>query len=77
MESIVNVEEMANFIKESRKSYTEATGQLAEDKEVSHYAMAYQLAVLNENLEVLMEVVDPEIIEKLAKSTENVVQEEK
>lgn len=49
-------EDFIQFIKEQREAYVSATGQLPNDESVSRYSLAYQLALLNVNIE---EVVAP------------------
>lgn len=49
-------EDFIQFIREQREAYVKATGQLPNDESVSRYALAYQLALLNVNIE---EVVAP------------------
>lgn len=54
-------EDLIQFIKEQRNAYLSATGQMPNDETVSRYALAYQLAVLNANLEeYIAQFTEPE-----------------
>jgi len=46
---------MEDFIKECRSTFQTATGQIPVDDVVSRYALAYQISLLNQNIEDFLE----------------------
>lgn len=43
------------FVKEARRRYGKATGAMPNDETVSRFALAYQVSILNENIETFLE----------------------
>jgi hypothetical protein len=51
------MDDLVEFIERNRQAYTKATGQIPNDDIISRYALALQLEVLNQNLDVISEHV--------------------